>query len=403
MKHDTLAFFSKALTLTALALALAAGARAQEKIIDSFSNYDDGILPYGGVIGDSNGNLYGTTFLGGPNGGGAIFELSPSATGSWTKTALYSFSPGGTNAFSPVTNLVFDAQGNLYGIAISGGANGLGAIFELSPGSNGTWTERTLYSFPGGGDGNPAFPSALSIDSLGNLYGVTATGGVYGNGTVYELVAGLNGAWSKKILHSFSGNTDGGDPYGQRLALDASGNVYGEALIGGAHDYGVVFELVRGPSGDWTEKVLHAFSGASDGSASIGGPTLDAAGNLYGSSTYSVFELVTGSNGVWTEKILHTFAGGVDGANPESVLTFRVGKLYGTTFFGGNHHGTVFELTPGANGTWTEKTLHRFATTGGDGVSPYFAGLASDAQGNLYGTTPQGGTSNEGVVFEITP
>jgi hypothetical protein len=158
---------------------------------------------------------------------------------------------------------------------------------------------------------------------------------------------------------------------------------------------------VRGSNGNWTERVLHAFTGSSDGSATLGGVVFDAAGNLYGNSSHSVFQLTPGSNGTWTEKTLHTFTGGRDGANPASAVTFdRNGKIYGTTSAGGVHRGTVYQLTPGANGTWTEAILHRF-TSGGDGLYPGFAGLVVGANSHLYGTTNQGGASNNGVVLEV--
>jgi uncharacterized repeat protein (TIGR03803 family) len=132
--------------------------------------------------------------------------------------------------------------------------------------------------------------------------------------------------------------------------------------------------------------------------------TLDASGNLYGASSYTIFELLPGTGGTWTEKELHRFTGGSDGAYPESKPIFdKAGNLYGTTNTGGAHRGTVFELSPGSNGTWTEKILHKFSATGEDGVFPGYAALARDAKGNLYGTTQQGGILNNGVVFAVTP
>ncbi len=152
---------------------------------------------------------------------------------------------------------------------------------------------------------------------------------------------------------------------------------------------------------------MYAFTGVSTGSSPIGGLVRDAAGNLYGVSSYSVFELTLGSNGVWTQQSLHNFIGGSDGAYPQSQLIFdKSGNLYGTTYTGGNHRGSVFELSPGSNGVWTEKILHRFSPSGGDGVFPGYGGggsLVLDASGNLFGTTAQGGASNAGVVFEVTP
>ena len=405
MHRTAFAFNLRTLAAAALVLMLAIMASAQsERVIYSFTGGSDGGLPYGGVISDANGNLYGTTFQGGANYAGTVFELTPNSGGVWTETVLYSFSFSSTDGALPTSGLVFDAKGNLYGLTLSGGPSARGTIFELSPGANGLWTEKILYSFAGGSDGSAPFTASLALDSSGNLYGITQDGGIYGFGTVFELVAGSNATWTKNILHSFSGGNDGANPYGEALTLDAAGNVYGTTPIAGLHDYGVIFELVRGANGNWTEKVLHAFTGASDGSASLGGLVFDASGNLYGNSLYSVFELTPGSNGIWTEKVLHRFEGGRDGAYPGSALTFDGrGRLYGTTSAGGAHRGTVFKLTPGENGTWTEGILHRFASTGGDGAFPGFAGLVVGVNGHLYGTTSQGGASNNGAVFEVIP
>ncbi len=372
-----------------------------EKIIYSFSGGTDGANPQGGVVLDTNGNLYGVTPGGGTTGGGTVFELSPS-NGTWAKTVLYSFSAKQGDVGYPDSNLVFDGKGNLYGICFIGGANGAGGIFELSPGSNGTWSEKVIYSFVGGVD-SMYIGSPLTIDGAGNLYGYHNSG----YGSIFELEAGSNGTWTEKILHSFSGGNDGTIQYGDQLSVDGSGNLYGQARVG-PHDFGIVFELVRGATGSWTEKILHSFTGGADGSAGVGSRILrDPNGNLFGISSWSVFELVPGSNGTWTEKIPYTFTGGSDGAYPESGLIMDAsGKLYGATYEGGGaHRGTIFELTPATNGTWTEKILHRFTRTGGDGTYPSFLTLAMDKQGNLYGTTVSGGPSTFGfgVVFEVTP
>lgn len=393
-------FFQFVTVVAASGMLLTLPSQAQtEKPIYSFSGGTDGFIPDGGLVIDTNGNLYGVTQGGGANYAGSVFELSPSSSGTWTKTLLYSFDPAHGDVYDPVSNLVFDAKGNLYGISWQGGTYYAGGIFELSPGSNGTWNEKIAYSFAQGTDGvSPQ--SLLTIDGAGNLFGYHYA--VYGS--IFELQAGSNGTWTEKILHTFSGGNDGSAQYGAQLSVDSSGNLYGQAS-NGPRDFGIVFELVRGANGSWTEKILHTFTGGADGSAGVGSPILrDANGNLFGASTWNVFELVPGSNGTWTEKVLHTFNGGSDGAFPESGLTMdSSGNLYGTTNEGGVHRGTVFELTPAANGTWTEKILHRFTPTGGDGVYPFSLTLAIDKQGNLYGTTQSGGTSNFGVVFEVTP
>ncbi|MFZ1010084.1 MAG: choice-of-anchor tandem repeat GloVer-containing protein [Candidatus Sulfotelmatobacter sp.] len=278
--------------------------------------------------------------------------------------------------------------------------NGFGSVFELTPGTNNTWTEKVLYSFDPGSGGILPYRGVVR-DPAGNLYGTTAQGGAYFNGTVFELVAGSNGSWTEKTLYSFTGVNDGADPE-TLLILDAAGNLYGTTTYAGPNDYGSVFELKRGGNGDWTLKTIYAFTGVS-GLNPFSGLTFDSAGNLYGTSETTAFELMPGPNGKWTEKTLHAFTGGTDGAGAYSGLIFdKEGDLYGTTSLGGLHEGTVYELKPAA-GSWTEKVLHRFAGGSGDGSYPLLPNLLRDASGNLYGTTPEGGSSGAGVVYEITP
>jgi uncharacterized repeat protein (TIGR03803 family) len=379
-----------------------------ETILHSFTNGSDGGNPQGGFIFDGKGNLYGTTGSGGGtsacSGCGTAFELVPGSNGTWTENVIFDFGTSFSDANDPFGPLTFDSKGNLYGTTDGGGTGFLGTVFELTPGSNGVWTEKVLYNFTGGVDGGFPYGSGLALDSAGNLYGLTESGGAYGFGTVFEVVAGANGTWTEKVLHSFTGGSDGNFPFGTTPIFDAAGNLYANASGGGFHDYGVVFELIPGSNGHWSEKVLYSFSGGAGGSFPGGKLLFDSTGNLYGTTTYTVYELSPGSNGTWTEKTLHSFVGGPDGATPYAGLVFdKAGNLYGTTNSGGNHRGTVYELIPGSSGTWTEKILHRFTTTGGDGIFPTFATLIVDANGNVYGTTPQGGSSGAGVVFEIAP
>jgi len=314
---------------------------------------------------------------------------------------LHSFGASSGDGTDPFSAPVFDSKGNLYGTTLSGGANFQGTVYELSP-ANGGWIESVLYTFTGGADGGSVYTSRLTIDSSGNLYGVTNSGGAYGFGVVFELSPGSNGTWTEKVLHSFTGGDDGGNPYASSVVLDSSGSLYGIARSGGAHDYGVVFGLTPQFNGTWSEKVIYDFPGAANGAAPIGGLLLDSSGKLYGAA-YEVFELVPGSNGMRTKKTLHSFTGTPDGAFPEAALiSDKAGNLYGTTNSGGAHNGTVFELMPGPNGNWNERVLYRFSG-GTDGVFPNWSSLAMDASGNLYGTTQTGGASNVGVVFEVTP
>jgi uncharacterized repeat protein (TIGR03803 family) len=403
MTLQTYSVVSRALTVVAVIVAMATGAWAQtETIIHTFTGGSDGGIPFGGLIIDGKGNLYGTTVTGGVGTYcqcGTVFQLVPGSNGTWTKNILYSFSSSSnlSDGLSPQGLLVLDGKGNLYGTAAAGGT-GAGLVFKLSPGSSGTWTETTLYSFAGGSDGESP-SSGVAFDGKGNLYGA-AYGGTAGYGIVFELVNGGGGAWTKKTLYNFTDANDGAGPQGT-LVFDNEGDVYGAAGSGGAHDYGVVFELSPGSAG-WTEKVLYSLTGGSGGSFPQSG-LVSMARHLFGVAGYNLFELTPGSGGIWTEKTLHNFVGGTDGADALGALTYDpTGNLYGTTSLGGAHHGTVFELTPSATGTPTETILHSFAPDGVDGVNPN-SSLVVDAAGNVYGTTANGGSDNQGVVFEITP
>jgi uncharacterized repeat protein (TIGR03803 family) len=215
-----------------------------------------------------------------------------------------------------------------------------------------------------------------------------------------------------KVLHFFGKGTDGSEPESS-LIFDASGNLYGATGRGGAYGYGTVFKLTPNNDGTWSETLLHSFNkNGKDGYEPDASLILDAAGNLYGVTALggsddlgTVFELTPKAGGGWTEKILHSFRANVgDGNLPAAGLVFdAAGNLYGTTVEGGTaQNGTVFELTPKAGGGWTEKILHRFNLNGEDGADPY-AGLIFDAAGNLYGTASAGGADGGGgTVFELS-
>jgi uncharacterized repeat protein (TIGR03803 family) len=338
--------------------------------------------------------------------------------GSGSENSLYSFA-GGNDPRLPFAGLIFDKAGNLYGTTEFGGTDNQGTIFEITPNSNGSWTESVLYNFTGGEDGGQPYGS-LVFDSSGNLYGTTNFGGStncsLGCGTVFELTPG-SGGWTESVLYTFTGGTDGREPYA-RLLLDASGNLYGTTLLGGnvgsvcSSGCGTVFKLTHGSSG-WTESVLYAFEGGTDGASPYDGLAFDPTGNLYGSayaggtsSNGTIFKLTPGSSG-WTESVIQAFAGGYDGTHPYSDLIFdATGNLYGTAYQGGHEgYGIVFQLQPSSNGRWKEKVLHGFANTpAGNPV----AGLVMDTAGNLYGTTMLGAVTAAcangcGALFKLTP
>ena len=193
---------------------------------------------------------------------------------------MYSFQ-GGFDGAQPVAGLI-DKAGNLFGTTAFGGFAGSGTVFELTPPSTpgGSWTETVLYSFQGGTDGY--FPySALVSDGAGNLYGTTLAGGAVCPicGTVFKL-SKRGGVWTETILHNF-GFTDGANPFG-KLLLAVDGNLYGTTVSGGDFSAGTVFELSapNRPRGAWTEKVLYSFTGSSDGAQPLSDIVRDPAGRL---------------------------------------------------------------------------------------------------------------------------
>jgi uncharacterized repeat protein (TIGR03803 family) len=322
---------------------------------------------------------------------------------------LYSFNAPGPDGHWPIAGVTFDASGNLFGAGEMGGVDGYGAVFELTPTGNGEWRERVLHSFVNDAQDGTYPRASLTVGATGHLYGTTLGGGTKDNGVVFELTETEGGSWTEKVLHSFN-NTDGATPNAS-LVFDAAGNLYGTTFYGGAYGQGTVFELISNSGKGWTEKVLHSFNNT-DGANPNASLVFDAPGNLYGTTPMggaygqgTVFELTPSTGHDWTEVVLHNFnSNATDGHNPWTALTFdAIGNLYGTTSRGGAYDwGTAFELTRSAGGGWTEQILHTFDPTAGDGYEPISA-LTIDNSGHLYGTTYYGGTYGTGTVFEITP
>jgi uncharacterized repeat protein (TIGR03803 family) len=238
------------------------------------------------------------------------------------------------------------------------------------------------------------------------------SGGKHDGGTIFELSPTTDGHWQETTLESFT-LKDGAYPAGNAV-FDAAGNLYGATELGGDFNAGTVFELSPSPGGTWTYTVLYSFTGKADGYDPSSSVIFDAAGNLYGTTIEggafgdgTVFEMSPNPDGTWTETVLYSFQGGLDGSFPSSsTLTFdKAGNLYGETFGGGNDRcpggcGVVFELSPTEGGSWTESVPGWF--NGTDGWSPWQS-LVFDAAGNLYGTTQDGGAYGDGVVFELKP
>jgi uncharacterized repeat protein (TIGR03803 family) len=400
--------------LAALLLIVAPLAQAQTEIVlYSFGGQTaDGAYPTAVPIFDDGGNFYGTTAAGGAKGGGTVFEL----TAEGSEKVLYSFGSQSHDGGAPYAGLTFDKNGNLYGTTSYGGAykcsNGYvcGTVFQLTAGG----TEKVLHSFGNGayygtkGDGTDPFAS-LIIDNAGSLYGTTSLGGnlecgSYGCGTVFKLTPNKKGDFKERVLYRFGSHPgDGESPYAG-LIFDNAGNLYGTTFAGGDYGHGTVFELTA--SGK--EKVLYSFgSYRGDGLDPAGGLIFDSAGNLYGTTSEggaytvgTVFELTADG----TEKILYSFGSqSGDGENPQAGLVIDAnGNLFGTTYDGGAYYkGSVFVLTAAG----TEKVLYSFGSQAGDGNYPE-AGLTLDKNGDLYGTAKLGGIDclgayGCGTVFKI--
>src|SRR5712691_8664471 len=306
--------FKNIAPLFVIALSLVTATATTTDVIFSFGE-DDGEYADTDLETDSAGNIYGTTVLGGDHGSGTVFQLSPTRDG-LVQTVLYSFT-GGADGGEPYKGVSIDRQGNLYGTAVTGGSGscegGCGVVYKLTN-SGGTWTQSVIHSFTGGDDGSG--PGAgLTIDQHGNLYGMAPTGGAFGSGTIYELHPDRNGNWTLKVIHTFTGGTDGATGSPGRLLI-RGGHLYGAATAGGANGKGTAFELTPTQTGEWSFKTIYSFKGQPDAGFPYGGLTFDTSGNLYGTTYYdganglgSVYQLTRDPAGGWKERVLYSFAG----------------------------------------------------------------------------------------------
>ena len=402
-------------TITLIAipmLAIAAEAAGAEKVLYEFTGGTDGDSPRHSLIFDASGALYGTTFDGGTYGAGTVYTLIPNSDGSWTESVLYSFSGGADGGYPDWGSLTFDSAGNLYGVTYGGGQYGVGTIFELTPNSDGSWTEHALHQFTGKDGAQPR--TKPIFDAKGNFYGAATYGGAHGCGAVFKMTPGSNNTWTYSVIHQFM-DKPGCIPW-VGLIADTSGNFYGTTRnqIGGCSNpplnCGEVFELTPGSDEKWIYKIIHKFSGGKGGSEPVFGLIFGEDGTLYGAArtegAYSAglfYKLTPSAEGKWSYQVLHQFKKNVDGDLSEGVLASdALGNLYGTAGYGGLYgNGTLYQMAPDSNNTWTFSVLHNFGGSG-DGAAA-IPGPISDAAGNLYGVTPNGGTYGAGMVYEITP
>jgi uncharacterized repeat protein (TIGR03803 family) len=358
----------------------------------SFSGAGQGYAPYGGLLLDAAGDLYGTTKSGAANAG-TVFELGVSNYTS--PTTLFAFN--GSNGNSPQSTLIADAAGNLYGTTKTGGAPGDGTVFELSGSIHQTLT--TLATFNGSNGMDPV--ASLVFDPAGNLYGTTTVGGALNGGTVFELSGVNHKTLTTLTTFNASAGSPGSSPYGG-ITIDAAGNLIGTTYSGGNpnNGAGAIFEL-SGTSHQ-TLTFLHNFN-TSDGSSPYASLTADSNGNLYGTTLSggpnfdgTIFEL-TGTNHQ-TFTTIYSFNGSNPSYPASPLLIDAAGNLYGTTEYGGdNGDGSVFELSANHQSLTTLVSFD-YSTNGYDPSD----GLVADAQGDLFGTTNAGGPNGVGTVFELT-
>jgi uncharacterized repeat protein (TIGR03803 family) len=373
----------------AITLVYALGSFAPAQTFATLHNFteEEGFGPYAGVIQGPSGNLYATASYGGdPNcdrygdGCGTVYEMNTAGT----ETVLYSFL-GSPNGKIPYMPLARDKAGNLYGTTFEGGGSGFsdgwGTVFKIDTAGN----ETLLHKFNGSSDG--CYPwQGLVADASGALFGTTWECGAAGNGTIFK----VDSTGSFTVLHNFAGYpSDGANPQLGHLTIDKSGNLYGVTTVGGSEGDGALYEL--NTSGKLT--LLHSFKG-SDGCNPFGSVMGDIAGNLYGTTGYcgshddgTIWKVSRGGK----ETTLHQFAGGAsDGCNPVAgVSRDSKGNLYGVTSGCGAHgnYGALYELS--ASGKLT--LLHSF--DGSDGTYPYGEVLRT-TNGKLFGTTYAGGNNN---------
>ncbi len=391
--------------------------------IYDFTNSPDGYFPWaGGLVGDRSGNLYGVTLFGGdncdPDGCGVVFKLSPADGGGYSETIIHAFSGQSADGCFPEGGVILDSEGNLYGTTAACGTHNRGSVYQLSPRGDGTWAATTLYSFAGYEHQDGATPkSTLLMAAPGLLYGTTSEGGNHlctengqlpGCGTVFQLKAGKRGRWKETILYNFAGHqADGAGPI-EGVSMDARGNLYGVTIYGGnqcCQGQGTLYQLKPTKSGAWKETVLHIFpTGGGDGSFPMGIPAVDSQGNIFGVTALgghatgegTVWKFSRDRNGVWNQQVLYNFAASSDdGALPHAGVTLDgQGNLFGTTENGGGRDcdgfgcGTVYKLNTETN------EMSIVFRLDGTGMKSPTGPVFLNSKGRLFGTFVEGGAVN---------
>jgi hypothetical protein len=324
----------------------------RENVLYAFHG-EDGAMPVAPLVIDKHGDLFGTTEFGGPVPGsgdcpgvgcGVAFQLSRRGNHEWTEQVIGQFGNGnGEILMAPLT---FDDEGNLYGTTVENfGEPNAGTVFKLSRERHGGWTNTELYRFNYYDGYEPM--SGVIFDPEGNLYGTTAHGSD-NSGNVYRLSPKADGTWAETVLHNFTESYFGGSDEGiypiGGLVRDRNGNLFGTTFASGVGGSGTVYELKHNADDSWTLRTIHSF-GADHGfpAASL---VMDKAGALYGNTCGVVFKLTPEGNDNWSEDIIHRFDG-TSGCASGPLFMDSMGNLYGTTIGDGKiTFGSVFEITP---------------------------------------------------------
>jgi len=376
------------------------------RVLYSFSGGADGQNPDCELIADNLGSIYGTTVEGGLYSSGTVFELTTTPV---HHAVLYNFT-GGSDGAQPYGGLVMDGFGNLYGVTKAGGNSscpgGCGVIYELKKSGN-TYSYVTLHAFTGGRDGsNPVGQLVIyqyHPDKFA-LYGTTTTGGTQAFGTVYELKQDDSASWKLSVLHTFTGGQDGA---GGTSLWETHRHLFGVSSVGGANANGSIFDLAVS-AGSWQFGNYYSFVGPNDGASPVGGVTSFETfyGSAYSGGTYgqgTIYEFQWGSGA----KAIHNFTGLSDGGNPLAhPATDDSGLLYGTTSSGGDPNcncGTIFRLSANGKGGWTFNTAYQFPGAPGPGRARNGLYVFGGIGNTMYGTTVDGGESNHGTIYQFMP
>jgi uncharacterized repeat protein (TIGR03803 family) len=429
IRHALFGFFG--LLFVSLGLSQPAGAAAYKVLHQFCADNDkckDGFALLAPLIRDAGGNLYGVAESGGAFGSGTLFRISPAKREKWKLTVLHDFCalPNCSDGFDPVSPVIIDAAGNLYGVvdANVGDENGDALIYELvKPSNDRDWEYKILYrfcvalvcdgAFPRAGLSYEGQASGAPYDGKSVLFGAAAAGGANDQGVAFTLKPRKSG-WTHTDIYSFCAQTDctdGGNPIEPFIVKDAN-HLIGVTSLGGAGGSGVAFTLTKTESG-WQQNVLYTFCSlkhCADGSGSPSSLVADAAGNLYGTTPTggscmdlfacgTIFRIAPDG----TETVLFDFCKKVGGckvgSDPEAGLALGDdGTLYGTTVAGGAPgRGVIFSFDGKI------KNLHEFCDQGCDFGGNSRSPIILDPDGNLFGVTPQGDTSGGGVIYELTP